>query len=233
MSVAAELEAMDRRPDAVIFDCDGTIADTESISDRAWTETLVAYGYETTPEDFRAVVGHPFAQNWAYFSARAELGDQDAFRSRLRARFIELFDQRLVVHDDVLTTMRELAAGGVRLAVASSSTHRHVERVLDRADLSGVVEAIIGADDVTAHKPDPEPYLAAARALEVDPTRCAAVEDTPVGVRSAVAAGMYTVAVVRQHGDPSELGHAHRIVDEVTVGAVFPERGYWQREEPV
>ncbi len=220
-----------RRPDAVVFDCDGTIADTESISDQAWTETLATHGYQATQDDFRQVVGHPFAQNWAYFAPRAGLDDRQAFRTRLRARFIELFEQGLVVHEDAATTIRELATAGVPVAVASSSTHRHVERVLERAELTGLVGAIVGADDVTAHKPHPEPYLAAARDLGVDPVRCAAVEDTPVGVRAAVAAGMYTVAVVRSHGDAADLQEAHHIVDEVSVASVFPVREHWQREE--
>jgi HAD superfamily hydrolase (TIGR01509 family) len=208
-------------PAAVVFDCDGTLADTESIADQAWRETLAAYGYEATEADFRAVIGHPFVQNWAYFAARVELGDQAAFRSRLRARFLELFDRDLELHEDAVSTLRQLAEAGVPIAVASSSTHEHVDRVLARGELTDLVVAVVGADDVPLHKPDPTPYVVAARHLGIEAARCTAVEDTAVGVAAAVGAGMFTVAVVRTHGDPDGLAQAHRVVEVVTLEALI------------
>ncbi len=209
-------------PEAVVFDCDGTIADTESISDRAWRATLAEHDYHATAEDFKAVIGHPFPQNWAYFSGRADLGDRDRFRARLRGRFIELFDQELAVYDDAVATIRALGASDVPLAVASSSSRAHVERVLDRAGLGSLIHAIVGADDVTSHKPAPEPYLAAARALDVDPARCTAVEDTTVGAHAALAAGLFTVAIVRRHGDRDALAIADRVVDRISPESLVP-----------
>jgi HAD superfamily hydrolase (TIGR01509 family) len=208
-------------PPAVVFDCDGTLADTESLSDQAWRESLAAYGYEATEADFRAVIGYPFPQNWAYFSAQVDLGDQAEFRAKLRARFLELFDRDLELHDDAVGTLRQLAEAGVPVAVASSSSHEHVRRVLARGQLTDLVGAIVGADDVPLHKPDPTPYVVAARQLGVDAHRCTAVEDTPVGVTSAVGAGMFTVAVVRAHADAAELAQAHRVVDKVTLEALI------------
>lgn len=215
---------MPELPQAVVFDCDGTLADTESLSDRAWTELLAVHGYTPTTADFQAVVGHPFAHNWEHFSALVDLGDQAGFRRRLRARFGELFDAELELHHDAVDTLRELADAGVAIAVASSSSHAHVDRVLARGELTDVVRAVVGADDVTEHKPLPAPYLAAADALGVAPERCVAVEDTGVGVAAAVAAGMYTVAVLRAHQSAEDLRAAHRIVPRVSVAAVVPPR---------
>lgn len=211
-----------RLPEAVVFDCDGTLADTESISDRAWTETLGTYDYHPTGADFRAVVGHPFARNWDYFAQRVDLGDRNRFRTALRTRFGELFDQELELHDDALSTLRALADAGVPIAVASSSTHAHVDRVLERGGIVDAVRAVIGADDVDEHKPAPGPYLAAAAALSMAPERCVAVEDTGVGVASATAAGMFTVAVLRDHQSAEDLAGAHRVVETVTVAALLP-----------
>jgi HAD superfamily hydrolase (TIGR01509 family) len=207
-------------PPAVVFDCDGTLADTESLSDQAWRESLAAHGYEATEADFRAVIGHPFPQNWAYFAAKVDLGDQATFRRRLRGRFLELFDRDLELHDDAVDTLRQLAEAGVPIAVASSSSHEHVLRVLDRGGLTDLVAAVVGADDVPRHKPDPTPYVVAARHLGVEAARCTAVEDTVVGVASAVAAGMFTIAVVRAHGDAEALADADRVVDRVTLEAL-------------
>jgi HAD superfamily hydrolase (TIGR01509 family) len=208
-------EAAAPQPAAVVFDCDGTIADTERLSDIAWTEVLLARGYEPTSEDFRAIIGHPFPQNWAYFAERASLGEQERFRADLRVRFRELFERELTLYPDAVETMRSLAADGVPLAVASSSSHAHVDAVLAHDELAPLVSVVIGADDVERHKPHPEPYLAAAAALGVPAARCSAVEDTSVGVASATGAGMFTVGVLRAHGHLESLAAADLVVDEL------------------
>jgi HAD superfamily hydrolase (TIGR01509 family) len=207
-------------PSAVVFDCDGTLADTESLSDRAWTETLARRGYTATPADFRAVIGRPFPQNWAYFAARHDLGDQATFRAELRDRFVALFDAELTLYADAVTTLRTLVEHDVPVAVASSSSREHVERVLERGALTGLVAAIVGADDVERHKPDPAPYLLACDALGATPTATAAVEDTPVGIAAATAAGLFTVGVVRAATSAAELDAADRVVHEVTVASL-------------
>jgi HAD superfamily hydrolase (TIGR01509 family) len=205
----------------VVFDCDGTIADTESLSEQAWTEVLLTHGYHATPADFAALIGRPFPDNWRYFEARVDLGPERRFRGALRSRFVELFDTGLVVFEDAVETVRELVAGGVPVAVASSSNHGHVERVLARAGIAQLVEVVVGADDVTAYKPAPEPYLAAAARLGADPVRCIAVEDTPVGLASCTAAGMFAVGIVRPHMDAAALVPADRIVERISVAGLL------------
>lgn len=207
-------------PRGVVFDCDGTLADTEALSYRAWGETLAERGYAITPRDFTAVVGRPFPSTWAYYADRVELGDQTRFREELRARYLAAFATELEIHDDAITTMRALASGGVPIAVASSSLRSSVERVLDHAGVGELVTAIVGADDVARHKPDPEPYRTAARLLGVEPGACSAVEDTEVGVASAVAAGMFTVGVLRAHNDAHQLAAADRVVEAISVSSL-------------
>ena len=207
---------------AVVFDCDGTLADTEPISDRAWADVLGGLGYEPTAEDRLATVGRPYAATFAHFATRVDLGDPAAFRQRLRTRFLERFASELRLFDDAVEVLRAVAAGGLPVAVASSSTRAHVERVLKRADLTELVTAIVGAEDVRQHKPDPEPYLLAAAKLQVAARHCRAVEDTEVGVASARAAGMHTVAVVRGHVPAAALGHADRVVEHLTVADLEP-----------
>lgn len=202
---------------AVVFDCDGTLADTEPISHRAWADALGGSGYEPTDEDHRATVGRPYAATFAHFAARVEIDDPVAFRERLRARFRTRFATELRLFDDAVEVLRTVAAAGLPVAVASSSTRGHVERVLAMGGLAGLVTAIVGAEDVARHKPDPEPYLLAASRLGVAAPHCRAVEDTGVGVASARAAGMYTVAVLRGHLSAADLDHADRVVATLTA----------------
>lgn len=204
-------------PEGVVFDCDGTIADTERLSDIAWREALQRRGYPADASDFAALVGRPFAHNWAHFSARADLGDVDAFRADVRTRFQELFATDLELHDDAVGVIRELVRRGVAVAVASSSSREHVERVLDRAGLVREITVTVCSDDVTEHKPLPAPYLEACRRLGIAPLRSSAVEDTTVGATSARAAGLFTVAVRRAHAAPDLAAHADRTVDLLTL----------------
>jgi len=215
-----------RLPAMAAFDCDGTIADTESLSEIAWSEVLVARGVRWTPEDFQALVGRPFAANWAHFSARGDLGDVQEFRSALRSRFRALFDERLEVHMDVVGVMRQVDERGVAVAVVSSSTRDHVERVLDRAGVSALVAHIIASGDTVEHKPDPAPYLAACHALDVPVEHSVAIEDTPTGARSARRAGLRTVGVRRAHAVPELAEHAHLVVDVLRIGdLLLPDPG--------
>ena len=214
MSALPRLRAL---PELVAFDCDGTIADTESLSELAWAEVLAARGVIWTSEDFLTLVGRPFAANWEHFSLRADLGDEQRFRTELRTCFRALFDERLEVYGDVVNAMRVVAGSGVHIAVVSSSTRDHVERVLARAEVASLVAVIVASGDTAEHKPDPAPYLAACEALTSEPGRSVAVEDTTTGARSARAAGLHTVAVRRAHAVPELALHSHLVVDALQV----------------
>lgn len=210
-----------RLPVAVVFDCDGTIIDTEPVSREVLRQVLPRYGYEPTVEDFAAIVGSPSHRTYAYLSKRADLPPMDEFRAEVRRQWRGHVAAGLAAFPDAVATVRALVDSGVPVAVTSSSSRSHVRRSLETAGLLDVVTAYLGSDDVTDHKPHPEPYLAAARAVGVDPAACSAVEDTATGVASAKAAGMFTVAVVREIGR-DQLREADRIVDEITVEAVVP-----------
>lgn len=213
---------MARQLAGVVFDCDGTLADTEPISDRAWADVLGTRGYVSGGADRLAVTGQTFATTFAYFAERAPLGERTTFREEIRTRFRARLEVELRFFEDALATLRELVAAGIPVAVASSSPRDHVELLLERAGITGLVGAVVGADDVERHKPDPEPYRLAARHLGIDPRACAAVEDTAVGVASARAAGMFTVAVLRGHVPRADLADAHRIVDRLTAADLQP-----------
>ena len=216
---------MSQLPEAVLFDCDGTIADTESISAACWAEALAARGYRMTEADARAVLGHPFARSFAHYADKVDLGDPARFRQELRARFGDRIARELVLHDDAVATLRALARYGVPVAVVSSSSRAHVRRILEHGDVLEQVRLIVGADDVAEHKPSPVPYRSAAQQLGVDPAGCTVVEDTATGVAAGLAAGCFVVGVERAHNDVDALRAADRIVTAVTVAAVVPERG--------
>lgn len=206
-------------PDAVVFDCDGTLVDTESLSDETYRVVLGRRGYTPTPEDFAAIVGRPHRESLRYWDERLPggIGDVRAFEADEREVFQRLFDEGLERFEDAIGVLRDLHGAGVPVAVASSSRRRHVERVLAVCEITHCVTAVLGAQDTDQHKPHPAPYLAAAAALGVPAERCSAVEDTGVGVASAVAAGMWTVAVRRGHVPDADLAAAHLVTDHLEL----------------
>lgn len=218
---------MSELPRGVVLDCDGTIADTEPLSHRAATTVLARYGYEPDDADFTHVKGGAWPRTYAYWRERApEVPEAPALRAEIRTVFRDLFDRELEIFEDAVRVIEELAGEGVPVGVASSSSHEHVERVLDRAGVSELVGAVVGADDVTAYKPDPEPYRRAAEVLGVDPSGCSAAEDTAIGIRAAGSAGMWVVGVARAGVDEPDLGEADVVVRALTVAALTrPRRG--------
>jgi HAD superfamily hydrolase (TIGR01509 family) len=170
-----------------------------------------------------AIRGRPWPHTWARFRDRIGLTDEAAFRGAYREVFVALFRQRARYFDDAVATVDALRADGVPLAVCTSSSRGHLERVLDLG-LRDAFEVTVAADDTTAHKPEPGPYLEAAHRLGVYPGECSAAEDSTVGVASAKAAGMWTVGIVRPGHDNGDVAAADVVVDELTVGALYRPR---------
>ena len=206
---------------AVVFDCDGTLVDSEPLARSAWERALAPYGYAVTDADVEAGVGLPYARVHAYFAARAALPPADEFWREFAGELFELIDGELVVFEDALQALRDLRARGVALAVASSSPRERLRRTLVRAGLDGAFDATVAGDEVAHGKPAPDMFLAAAARLGVPPADCVAVEDSPPGVAAAVAAGMATLAVCRVPGTEAALAAADRVVGVVTAGAIL------------
>ncbi len=203
--------------DAVIFDCDGTLVDSEPLAGRAWKATVRPYGYEVTDADLEACMGIPYARTHAYLSARAVLPDADAFWPGLRDALFALIDAELTPFADAVGAAAELRERGVRLAVASSSPRERLDRTLARAGLAFGVT--VAGDEVEHGKPAPDMFLAAAARLAVAPERCVVVEDSAPGVAAGVAARMPTLGVQRTpHAD---LSAADAVVETLSARAIL------------
>jgi HAD superfamily hydrolase (TIGR01509 family) len=204
---------------AVIFDCDGTLVDSEPLAELAWERTLAPFGYAPTAADFEACVGWPYERTHAYFGELVELPEADELWRRYSAELFALIDYDLVVFDDAVAAARELRARGIPVAVASSSRRDRLDRTLARAGLA--FEVTVAGDEVAHGKPAPDMFLAAAARLGAEPLRCVAIEDSPPGVAAALAAGMVTIAVCRVPGTEASLSGADRVLDRLTAEAIL------------
>ncbi|MEU4235412.1 HAD family phosphatase [Nonomuraea sp. NPDC026600] len=183
---------------AVIFDCDGTLADSEPLARAAWESVLGNYGHRITDADAETVVGLDYPRVHHYYAQRfAGLPDHLTLWPQLREMMLDLIDKSLLPFDDAVSCARELAAAGVPIAVASSSPRVRLDATLEKLGLTGLFPITTAGDEVAHGKPAPDIFLKTAAALGVPATSCVVVEDSPSGIRAGHAAGMPVIAVHR------------------------------------
>jgi HAD superfamily hydrolase (TIGR01509 family) len=185
--------------EALIFDFDGTILDTETPEFQAWTELYQQYNQTLDVQLWGLGVG-----TWGAFDPIANLEqltgqtfDFAQIHAQIRPRVLELIGASKLL-PGVLETLDQAQALGLRLGLASSSGHEWIYGWLKHYLLEDRFEVIKTKDDVKAVKPDPELYLLAAKDLNLEPLLCAAIEDSPNGATAALSAGMRTIAVPNQ-----------------------------------
>ncbi|WP_419665781.1 HAD family hydrolase [Streptomyces sp. 2-1] len=203
--------------DALLFDNDGTLVSSLESVYRCWTRWAEEYGI--TAEEFARVElhGRPAAE------IAADLLPADRVpEAVVRIEQLEVEDVEGGVH--LLPGTRALldSVPADRWAVVTSATRRLAEARLDEAGIRP--KTLIAADDITRGKPDPEPFLLAARRLGVDPARCVVFEDAPAGLQAGRSAGMTTVALTTTH-QAAEL-HADVVVTDLSaVSALVTDGG--------
>lgn len=184
------------RLDAVVFDCDGLLAETEPGWTRAETALFAEHGFPFGPSEKQLLIGGTLQ---AAGTAMAEYFNTPGRGPELAARLAELVWNELSAGSPALPGARDLVTKlrerGIPVAVASNSSRRFVDAALASAGLADLFETIVSADDVARAKPAPDLYLRACELLGADAGRSVAFEDSRTGVASARAAGMFVVGV--------------------------------------
>lgn len=189
-------------PDAVIFDLDGVLIDSEQVWDEIRQRLVAERGGTWLPDSTRAMLGMSTPE-WAGYLVGLGIGmTADEAASEVLRRLGERYGDAPPLIDGAVEAVRALATR-LPLAVASSSPQAIIERVLLAAGLAGDFRTFVSSEEVGRGKPAPDVYLEAARRLGVQASRCVAVEDSTNGVRSAAAAGMAVVVVPNPHFPPS------------------------------
>ncbi|KOG86313.1 HAD family hydrolase [Streptomyces varsoviensis] len=181
------------RYDLVIFDNDGVLVDSEPLANQVLSEYLTELGHPTSYEEsLRDYMGS--AVHRVHDIIRERTGRQlpAEFDETLHARTFHVFEQQLQPVKGAAELLEYLVAEGVSYCVASSGTHERISVGQRKAGLDEWFEEewIFSVDDVGQGKPAPDLFLHAARSMGVEPDRCVVIEDSPLGVEAAIAAGM-------------------------------------------
>jgi beta-phosphoglucomutase len=200
-------------PRAVIFDMDGVLVDSYQAHWQSWHFMAQELGKGLTEEQFVSTFGRTsreiIAEHWG---ENALAPDEIAeFDQRKEALYREIVASNFPAMDGARELLRELHVAGFRLAVGSSGPPENVALAVERLAAAEYFDVLVTGKDVSRGKPDPQVFLVAAKRLGVAPARCAVIEDAPVGIAAANAAGMASVALLST-GHTAESVAAARLV---------------------
>jgi len=212
--------------DALIFDFDGVIADTEPLHFQGFVAALSGTGISLEQETyFRKYSGFDdtdgFTEMLRDHNIEPGPGQVEALREKKTAAVKEMLARPLPTVKGALEIIRSARDSGLPMAICSGSLKDEIEIAARLAGIRDCFEIIVSAEDVPRGKPDPEGYYKARRLLAehfkrvVEPARCVVCEDTPAGISAAKAAGMKVCALSTTFA-PDNLGDADMIIGDFT-----------------
>jgi HAD superfamily hydrolase (TIGR01509 family) len=209
--------------EAVVFDLDGVLLDTEELWDEARRQIAEERGGRWRPDAQRAMMGMSSPEWSRYMHDVIGVPDApDRISEEVVERLAQLYRRELPLLDGAIEAVRRIGARWP-LGIASSSNRPLIDLFLELTETRDLFRATVSSEEVAHGKPAPDVYLEAARRLGVGPERCAAIEDSENGIRSASAAGMYVVAIPNGVFPPSTEALALADVELGSLAELTPE----------
>ncbi|HXW82620.1 MAG TPA: HAD family phosphatase [Acidimicrobiales bacterium] len=209
-------------PEAVIFDLDGVLVDSEQLWNGAKKEVVLSTGGHWRDDAPMAMIGMSSPEWSRYMHDQLSVpGDVEEINHEVVQRMEQAYRARLPLLPGATEAVRGLQSQWP-LGLASSSNREIIDLVLQLAGLTDSFRATVSSEEVEHGKPAPDVYLEGARCLGVAPTSCVAIEDSSNGLRSAAAAGMAVIAVPNPHYPPDADAVALAVVVVKSVAEVTP-----------
>jgi len=208
-----------KQVNAVIFDMDGVIIDSEPIHSRVKMDTFAHFGIPFREEDLARYMGRTsgaiFRETLAKYDRR-DIDPQDMADYK-HAHYLEILQSgEIEPVAGSVELIRSLHGAGIPLALATSSNVRVMNTVLDSFGIRQCFSSILSGGELPESKPDPAIYLISAQRLAVAPANCLVIEDTTNGIMAAKRAGMYCVAYHNPHSGNQDLTLADEVVDSLS-----------------
>ena len=180
--------------EAIIFDCDGVLVDTERLTNRIWQRKLGSLGLHLQDHELHHhFTGHTTEANLLRASELLGGPLPDDFHPAMRDEFWEEINRDLPLIPHVIELLEALLPV-VPMAMATNAARQDMAFKLERTGMDRYFSHTVCVDDVSRPKPAPDIYLFAADKLQIEPARCAVIEDSPAGIQAAVEAGMQVFA---------------------------------------
>jgi HAD superfamily hydrolase (TIGR01509 family) len=203
--------------DAVVFDLDGVLLDSEQVRDEVREQYVRERGGRYDVEIQRAMMGMSSPEWSRFLHEEAGVADTpEEIGAEVVRRMLARYGEELPLVPGALEAVERLGARWP-LGLASSSNRPLIDAALELSGMSSLFRATVSSEEVPRGKPAPDVYAETARRLGVPPDRCAAIEDSHSGIRSALAAGMRVVAIPNPHFPPGEEALSEA---DVVLGAI-------------
>lgn len=183
--------------DTVIFDFDGTLADSEAIHVDVLKQALKQkLNIDVAAEEIEELAGMTYAAKIKHILRDKNIMFDEKEISKLAAdQYVKMFDSRIMLRKGAKELLETISSLDLKIGLYSPNSRHVLETTLKKFNIKGYFQVVVSAEDVKTPKPDPEGYLLAAKKLKTEPEKCLVFEDTPTGFTSAKSAGM-KVAVV-------------------------------------
>ena len=204
-----------RKPEAVIFDMDGVLIDSEPIHIEIENKLYAKLGINVSEEVHRSYLGASNEYMYTDLKSRYQLGqtvtELMAFDEDFRSEYFRNLDH-LSANEGVISLLHEIRAAGIKLAVATSSSPDIVNILLKKCKIESFFDAIVTTSEAGKSKPSPDVYLCAARKIAVLPQNCIVFEDSPHGLSAAKSAGMFCIAIQTDNEIIKSLSRADYLI---------------------
>lgn len=184
----------------VVFDLDGVMIDSEAISIEVWRDILSKHNAVLSDEDYGKIIGMASIPAAEFIIKQAGVSFDPAEIMKIHwNELIVAIQAHGAAEAGLMEILDQFAALSLPLAVASNSPANYVHSVLEALGVAKRFRTIICADEISHGKPHPEIYLKAMQSVNVAPENCLAIEDSPIGLQAALAAGMRCVIIQNSH----------------------------------
>lgn len=184
--------------DALLFDCDGTLADTMPAHYRGWLSVTEAHGIPFDEDRFYSLGGRPTRDIVATLAAEQGVALDVDWAAHLKEQAFLAQLHRVEAIDPVVEVVLR-SRGRIPMAVVTGGYQAVCRKILDHLGIADAFSTIVASEDTARHKPDPDPFLEAARRLGARPERCVVWEDSSLGIEAARRAGMHWIDVRSFH----------------------------------
>jgi beta-phosphoglucomutase-like phosphatase (HAD superfamily)/N-acetylglutamate synthase-like GNAT family acetyltransferase len=206
---------------AVLFDCDGTLVDSEGAHYLGWKKALIELGHDLTPDDYTPLVGKSAETNAQLLAKKAGQTDIDFILKVKREHYKFLLERGMPAIEPTVNFLKQLAEKkeqlGLKIGVCSAAKKREILTHLRHLGIDHLLDIILsGQEDLDEYsdpdgvnKPKPYIYLHAMKLLGLSPADCVVIEDSAPGVTASILAGCLTIAIPNHYTRLHDLSHAH------------------------